>query len=80
VKVVSLLGTCHSTMFTHTLSISVVPIDKTAGKHAWLGQQQFYEFYLNPLSLFCQGLSRVARRMLFDPAQGISADERIGGT
>ena len=57
----------------------IIPISETAGKHAWLGQQQFYEFYLNPLSLFRQGLSRVARRMLYDPAQGISADERIGG-
>jgi hypothetical protein len=55
---------------------SIVPINKTMGKQAWVGRQQFYEFYLNPLLLFHRGLSRVARRMLYDPCLGISTVEQ----
>jgi hypothetical protein len=56
---------------THPIFVDfccIAPVDE----HMWHGRREVVEFYLNPLLLFEGGLSRAARRMLFDPWVGVT--------
>jgi hypothetical protein len=60
---------------------SIAPLQNHA---LWDARNEFKQFYLNPLSLFRNGLTRVARRLLFDPWIGIDDRDlmkmRMGGS
>ncbi len=51
---------------------SIVPLDT---KLLWPAYQQFVNFFLNPLELAALGKGRVARSLLYDYINGISAED-----
>lgn len=52
---------------------SIASIDD---KRVWHCRDQFYEYFVNSLLLHKNGLSRVARRLMYDPWKGISDTEQ----
>ena len=51
---------------------SIAPLESP---ESWPARERFEQYFLNPLALFQLGLSRVARRLLYDPWAGVSSRE-----
>ena len=69
IRGILLFATCSIT-YVDFSSIAPLP-----DQDYWASINEFNEFYLYPLLLFEHGLSRVARRLLCDPWNGIKAND-----
>ncbi len=63
---------------SHPYLVDFCCITALAERYEWTARDQFCQFFLNPLLIFEKGLPRVARRLLFDPSNGISPQELHG--
>jgi hypothetical protein len=59
----------------HPYWVDFCAIEPLENVNSWRAREQFRDYFYNPLRLFDIGLSRVARRLMFDPWVGVPSQE-----